>query len=165
MLLGLDGRSAQGNALRLERDLREPEIEYLGRAAIGDADVRRLDVPVDDAFRMCGVESVGNLDAQVEHRLDLHRLTSDPMPERLALQPFHSDEGSPSGLVNLVDGAMFGWFREDAALASRWKRLTAWASWASSSGRNFRATRRPSLRSSASYTTPIPPPPSFSTMR
>jgi|ERR1700730_15195591 len=29
---------------------------------------------------------------------------------------------------------MFGWFREDAALASRWKRLRACASWASSSG-------------------------------
>src|SRR6266853_6796436 len=54
---------------------------------------------------------------------------------------------------------MFGWFREDAAFASRWKRLRACASLASSSGRNFRATWRPSLRSSASYTTPMPPPP------
>jgi hypothetical protein len=33
---------------------------------------------------------------------------------------------------------MFGWFREDAALASLWKRLRAWESLASSSGRNFR---------------------------
>jgi hypothetical protein len=34
---------------------------------------------------------------------------------------------------------IFGWFSEDAALASRWKRLRACASLASSSGRNFRA--------------------------
>ena len=36
---------------------------------------------------------------------------------------------------------------------------------ATSSGRNFRATKRSSRVSSALYTTPIPPPPSFSTMR
>jgi hypothetical protein len=32
---------------------------------------------------------------------------------------------------------MLGWFREEAALASRWKRLRACWSLASSSGRNF----------------------------
>jgi hypothetical protein len=52
-----------------------------------------------------GVESVGDLDAQIEHRFDLHRLASDPMPERLPLQQFHRDEGSPIGLVNLVNRA------------------------------------------------------------
>ncbi len=34
----------------------------------------------------------------------------------------------------------------------------------SPSGKNFRATKRWSLMSSALYTTPLPPPPSFSTM-
>jgi len=33
------------------------------------------------------------------------------------------------------------------------------------SGMNFSATCRPSFRSSASYTTPMPPPPSFPRMR
>src|SRR6266852_1170930 len=51
------------------------------------------------------VESLGNLDAQIEHRFDLQRLASDPVPERLSLQQFHGDEGSPVGLVNLVDRA------------------------------------------------------------
>ena len=54
---------------------------------------------------MCGVERIGDLDAQIEHRLDLQRLASDPVPERLPLQQFHGDEGSPIGLVNLVDRA------------------------------------------------------------
>jgi len=48
---------------------------------------------------------IGDLDAPIEHRLDLHRLASDSVPERLALQQFHSDEGSPVTLVNLVDRA------------------------------------------------------------
>ena len=54
---------------------------------------------------MCRIESIGNLDAQIEHRLDLQRLASDPVPERLPLQQFHGDEGSPIGLVNFVDRA------------------------------------------------------------
>ena len=60
---------------------------------------------MDDALRMCRVESIGDLDAQIEHRFDLQRLASDPVPERLPLQQFHGDEGSPIGLVNLVDRA------------------------------------------------------------
>ena len=105
MFLGLDGRGTQGHAFWLERHLRQPEIENLRLTPIRDEDVRGLDVPVDDALRVCGVERIGDLDAQIEHRLDLHRLASDSVPERLALQQFHSDEGSPIGLVNLVDGA------------------------------------------------------------
>ena len=54
---------------------------------------------------MCRIQRIGDLDAQIEHRLDLQRLASDPVPERLPLQQFHGDEGSPIGLVNLVDRA------------------------------------------------------------
>jgi hypothetical protein len=51
------------------------------------------------------VQSVGNLDGQIEGRLYFKRLASDQVPERLALQELHSNESSPIGLVNLVDGA------------------------------------------------------------
>ena len=60
---------------------------------------------MDDALRVCGVEGVGDLDAQIEHRFDLQWLASDPVPERLPLQQFHGDEGSPIGLVDFVDRA------------------------------------------------------------
>ena len=89
----------------LQRHFGQPEIENLRLTSIRDEDVRGLDVPMDDALRMCRVESVGNLDAQIEHRFDLQRLASDPVPECLPLQQFHGDEGSPIGLVNLVDRA------------------------------------------------------------
>jgi len=56
MFLRLDGRGAHGNALWLERDLGQPEIENLRLTAIRDEDVRGLDVPVNDALRVCGVE-------------------------------------------------------------------------------------------------------------
>src|SRR5262247_2382922 len=57
---------------------------------------------------------------------------------------------------------MFGWFNVEAASASRWNRASACGSRATLSGRNFRATKRCRRTSSALYTIPIPPPPSFS---
>jgi hypothetical protein len=54
---------------------------------------------------MCGIERVGDLNAQIEYSFDLQRFAIDAMPERLPLQQFHGDEGSPIGLVNLVDRA------------------------------------------------------------
>src|SRR5713101_7022902 len=54
---------------------------------------------------MGSVQSIGDLDSQIEHRLDFQRLATDPAPQRLPLQQFHGDEGSSLGLVNLVDGA------------------------------------------------------------
>jgi hypothetical protein len=64
-----------------------------------------LDVPVDDALRMCCIQRIGNLDAQIEHRFDLQRLASYQVPERLSLQQFHRNEGSPIGLVDFMDRA------------------------------------------------------------
>jgi hypothetical protein len=71
MFLRADGRGAHGNAFRLQGDFRQPEVQNLCLPPVRDKDVRGLDVPVDDAFRMGGVESIGDLDAQIEHRLDL----------------------------------------------------------------------------------------------
>src|SRR6202035_4018507 len=45
----------------------QTEIEDLRPAARGDKNVGRLDVAVNDAFRVRGIESVGDLDAQFEH--------------------------------------------------------------------------------------------------
>ena len=54
---------------------------------------------------MSRVERVGNLDSQIEHRLDLQRLAADYVPERLAFQQFHGNKGSPIDLVDLMDRA------------------------------------------------------------
>jgi len=105
MFLGLDGRGAHGNALRLQGNFREPEVENLRLTSIRHEDVCGLDVPVDDSFRVGGIQSIGNLDAQIEHRLDLHRLATDSVPQCLPLQQFHGDEASSIGLVDLVDRA------------------------------------------------------------
>ena len=60
---------------------------------------------MDDALRVCRVEGIGNLDAQIEHRLDPQRLASNPVPECLPLQQFHGDERASVDLVDFVDSA------------------------------------------------------------
>src|ERR1700746_245573 len=105
MFLRLDGRDAHRRVLRLERDLRQPEIEDFRLPSICHEDIRWLDVPVDDSFGMGCVERVRDLDAQIEHLFDFERLTIDLMPEGLPFQQFHGDEGSTIGLVNLMDRA------------------------------------------------------------
>src|SRR5215218_7217037 len=60
---------------------------------------------------------------------------------------------------------MLGWFRAAAVRASRSSRARNSSSGATSAGRNFSATMRRSSRSSARYTTPMPPAPHASTTR
>ncbi len=60
---------------------------------------------------------------------------------------------------------MFGWFRPATALASRSKRARRSGSLATSGGNTLSATSRLSLVSSARYTSPMPPRPSFPLIR
>lgn len=70
--------------------------------------------------------------------------------------------GDPESMSYIVQ--MFGWFRADAACASRTNLSKDCGSLERLCGKNLSATLRLSLVSSARYTTPIPPP-SFSRMR
>jgi len=83
-------------------------LARLGLLAAGNEDVGGLDVAVDDAFGMGGVQSIGNLHSQIEHRVDGQRLACDHVPEGLAFQQFHGDEGASGGFVDFVDGADVG---------------------------------------------------------
>jgi len=60
--LGRTGWDGAGN------NLCQAEIKNLAVAAtLGDEDVGGLDVPMDDSFGVCRVESIGNLNAQIKH--------------------------------------------------------------------------------------------------
>ena len=98
-------RGAHGDAVRRYGDPGQTEVENLRLPSIGDEDVRGLDIPVDDVFRMCRVESVGDLDAQIEHRPDLQRLASDQVPKGLSLEELHSNQSSAIDLIDFVNGA------------------------------------------------------------
>ena len=45
-------------------DFRQSKIENLRLPMLSHENVRRLDVPVNDALRVCGIQRVGDLDAE-----------------------------------------------------------------------------------------------------
>jgi hypothetical protein len=118
-----------------------------------------------DALRVRGLERVRHLDRQIEERADLHRMPREPGRERLAVDELHHDERLAVGLLDRVHGAdarmVEGRGRSRLPLEPLQHRRV----FASSDDRNFTATLRPRRVSSASYTTPMPPTPSWRTMR
>ena len=73
--------------------------------ALRDEDIRGLDVPVDDASRVRGVERVGDLDGQFEQQPRLERFARNAVPERLPLQELHGDERLAFVFADFVDRA------------------------------------------------------------
>ena len=81
---------------------KEKVLDALGEAAsklraeLGEwlMTMQKFDVPLAEATT-----------SSLEARLDLQRFPSDPVPQRLPLQQFHRDEGSPLGVIDFVDGA------------------------------------------------------------
>ncbi len=63
---------------------------------------------MDDALRMCRVESVGNLDRQTEQYICLHRLSGDAVLQRQAVQKLHNEKRMAVLLSNLMDCADIG---------------------------------------------------------
>ena len=75
---------------------------------LGNEDVRRLDVPMHDLFRMCGIERVGHFDGQREQGLGVHGLARDAMLQRHPVQKLHGDKRLAVLLANVVNGADVG---------------------------------------------------------
>ena len=74
-------------------------------AAIGDENVCRLDVPMNDSLGMCRVQRVGHLDRQRKNLLDLHRMPRHPVLQRHAVEKLHGNERLPILLPNVMNGA------------------------------------------------------------
>src|ERR1700690_980337 len=89
----------------LKGALGQAEVENFGLIAIRHEDVRGFDVAVDNALGVCAVESVGDLDAQVEQPVEFQRLAVDRSLEGLALQQFHRDKVTAALFANFVNGA------------------------------------------------------------
>ncbi len=98
----LAGRSDCG------RDFGQAEIENLGVAALGDEDVGGLDVAMDDALGMRGIEAVGNFEGEGDDSFVIQRLAADLVLQGQAIQKFHGDEGLLAVFADFVDGADIG---------------------------------------------------------
>ena len=89
-------------------DLGQPEIEYLGVPALGDKDVGRFDVAVDNALRMRGVQSLGNLRRKRKQGFVIQRLSRNQRLQRHAIQKLHGNERLLTVLSDFVDGTDIG---------------------------------------------------------
>ncbi len=87
---------------------RHPEIQHLHLTVRPHEDVPRLDVSVDDARAVRGVERLGDLGRDLEHLARFERLAGDVSLEIRALQPLHGDERLAVVVLDLVDGADVG---------------------------------------------------------
>ena len=61
----------------LRGKFRQAKIQDLGLPALGDKDIRRLDVAVHNSAGVGGIERVSDLDAQVEQLCSLQRTALD----------------------------------------------------------------------------------------
>ena len=70
----------------------EAEIENFGVAALGDENVGGLDVAVNDALGVSGVERVGDFDGQRKKPFDFEGTAGDAVLQGHAFEIFHGDE-------------------------------------------------------------------------
>ena len=59
-------------------------VPRVGEAEPGYRNIRRLDVPVDDAPYMGSIERIGYLDSQVQQLLERQRFAGNDVFQRLA---------------------------------------------------------------------------------
>ena len=73
-----------------------------------DKDVGGLNIAVDDAFGMGGVERVGNLNPQRQKQFGFKRTPGDAVLQGHPVQKLHSDEGATILLADVINGADIG---------------------------------------------------------
>src|SRR5271169_2170577 len=101
---GQFGNSVRGK-VSLGSQFRQAEIKNLCMSTLRYKDVGWFDVTMNDAFCMCGVQCLGNLNSPLQNLLDRQRLPGNTVFESLPLQQLHRDERSSVGLVDFIDGA------------------------------------------------------------
>ena len=96
----------------------EAEIENFCLAARSDEDIRGLDIAMNYAAGMSGVERVGNLNGEIEERGKSNWAAADSLAERLAFEKLHDEkraairfayieERADAGMIERGDGAGF----------------------------------------------------------
>ncbi len=87
---------------------RQAEVQNFRVVAVGNEQVGRLDVAMNDSFRVRGVERVIYLDREIQQPIDFERLPGNLLLKGLAFQEFHDNEGQTIVPANFVNGANVG---------------------------------------------------------
>jgi hypothetical protein len=84
-------------------DAGDPEVQDLGPAVVGQEDVVRLDIAVDDPARVGGREAVGDLGGDVDRLLGRERPAPQSLGERFALQKLRHGPRDRAKRARIVD--------------------------------------------------------------
>src|ERR1019366_8990868 len=90
------------------RDLRQPEIQNLCVAALGDKNIGRLDVAMNDPLGVSRIQCVWYVDAERQDQFGLQRTPRNAVLQRHPIQTLHCDERLPILLTNVEDHADIG---------------------------------------------------------
>ena len=101
----------------------QAEVENLGVSALGDENVGGLDVAMDNAFAVRGVERVGDFDGQAEQDIHFERTAGDAVLQGQAIQILHGDEGLAILFADVVNGADVGMVERGSRLGLAAKAL------------------------------------------
>ena len=83
---------------------RQSEVEHFDQAIRGDREIARLDVPMDDAGRVCLRQRIGGLKCVARGLGDAEAALTKDGVERLARDELHRNEVDALGAADLVDG-------------------------------------------------------------
>ena len=130
--------------------LGEAEVENFCVAGVGYENVGGLDVAMDDAFGVSDVERGGDLRAEIEQSVRGKRPAADALAKRLPFEQLHGDEALAIRARRFRRSCRYS---DDSARQPRAPRAEIvrgpGLSRETSAGRNFSATARPSVVSSA----------------
>ncbi len=87
---------------------RDSKIEHLDQPRIGDADICRLQIPMNDAGIVDGLERRRDLDSMVDHGARGERVVPYGVGEGRAFHVFHDDEDPAVRFPDIEDGRDVG---------------------------------------------------------
>src|SRR5580704_7217525 len=89
-------------------DLCQAKVQHLRPSALGNKNIRGLDIAMDDAFAVRIVQRVRNRNRNLKQLLKLPWPSRDRVFQSLPIEKLHGDERLPLMLSNLVNGADIG---------------------------------------------------------
>ncbi len=92
-------------AFALGQKLGQAKIEKFHLSAIGEENIGRLDVAVNDGFGVSRFEGIRHLVAVFGHALEVNGAPHNPVFEGLPLEKFHDDEVLAFILVHVINRA------------------------------------------------------------
>ena len=94
----------------------QTKIQNLGAPAVSHEYVGGLDITVDDALFVSGVERISDFRSQVQHLFKLQGLARNAVLQRRTLQILHGNERLPVRFADIMNGANVGMIQRRGCL-------------------------------------------------